>query len=262
MSIATASITSLEAVRAGKEKRMEEITTLCAEEDRTKNETEREEFDTLRDDIRALDAEIRDAKDLEAIQKRAVPVNGNGTEAASKSRETVYRVAPRDNPEKGIQFARLAMALAAAKGDTGVAHNILKAHYPQHPAVNVLKAARDRGQEYGQFIGKAAELRTKADVPAGTTSDETWAGPLLAHNDYAGTSRSSCATGPSWASSGRAASRRCGRSRSTSTSRASRPAAPGTGSVRASPSRSRSSTSSTPTTASTSWPPSPSSRTS
>jgi HK97 family phage major capsid protein len=184
MSIATASITSLEAVRAGKEKRMEEITTLCAEEDRTKNETEREEFDTLRDDIRALDAEIRDAKDLEAIQKRTVPVNGNGTEAASKSRETVYRVAPRDNPEKGIQFARLAMALAKSKGDPGVALNILKAHYPQHPAVAVLKAARDRGDEYGTFIAKAAEMRTKADVPAGSTTDETWAGPLLAHNDY------------------------------------------------------------------------------
>lgn len=186
MSTIAENIQSLEAARANKESRLGDITKACAEEDRTKTDAEREEFDTLRDDIKAIDLEIKDLQDLEAIQKRAVPVNGNGTEAASKSRDTSIRVTPRDNPEKGIQFARLAMALYAAEGKTDVAMGILKTHYPSHPALTVLKTANSRGQRYAKLIGNAAEMRTKADIPAGSTSDETWAGPLLAHNDYAG----------------------------------------------------------------------------
>lgn len=180
----TERITSLEAVRDSKAARIEGISTACAEEDRTKTEQEREEFDGLVADIAAVDQEIADLKTQEAIQKRAVPVAGNGTEAASKSRDTSIRVAPRDNPEKGIQFARLAMAIWKADNHPGTAMEILKAHYPSHPAIPVLKAAASRGEKYDNFIAKAAEIRTKADVPAGSTSDETWAGPLLAHNTY------------------------------------------------------------------------------
>jgi len=176
-------VQALEGSRASKEKRMEAITAACREEGRTKSETERQEWDELSADIAGIDHELADLKRLQEIQTRAKPADGSNGKAASQSRDARISIRPVDNPEKGIQFARLAMALAKAKGDPGIAHSIMKSHYPEHPAVDVLRAARDRGDDYGTFISRAAEWRTK-NVPAGTTSDDTWAGPLLAHNTY------------------------------------------------------------------------------
>src|SRR5699024_864995 len=60
--------------------------------------------------------------------------------------------------DKGIQFARYAMCLAAAKGEPGTASRIAQNRYPDDERVNnVLKAA----------------------VDAGTTTDATWAGNLV-----------------------------------------------------------------------------------
>lgn len=179
-------IEGLEALREQKQERMEAINTAAADEGRTKGEDEREEYSTLRDDIAAIDLEIKDLKDLEAIAKRAVPISGKDTKDAGDSRSTSVTVKHPAKPEPGIQFARLAMCLAKAKGNPLVAHNLLMRHYPNHPAVPGVKLAGEMGEDYGSFIMKAAELRTKAAVDGGTTATGSWGNALLAHDTFGG----------------------------------------------------------------------------
>jgi HK97 family phage major capsid protein len=179
-------VDSYEALREQKQARMDAINKTAADEGRTKSDAEREEFRQLDADIVAIDAEVQDLKRMDAIAKRAVPVNGNGAAEAAGSRSTAQVWVKHEKPEPGMQFAQLAMAQAKAKGNPAVAQAILQRHYPNHPAVGGLKLAADQGEEYGAFIGKLADLRTKAAVDGGTTAAGSWAAALLAHNDYAG----------------------------------------------------------------------------
>ena len=178
---------NLEAQRLKAEQRMEAIAKTAADENRTKNEAEREEYDTLRDDVAALDVEIKDAEDLIRIQSRAKPVDGTDTKAAGASRDTRVVVKHPDKPEKGIEFARFVMCMAGAKGDTGKALRLAKTHYPHmHRILNVLKAADGGGSDVHNMIARMAEIRTKGAVAAGTTAGETWAGPLLEYTQFSG----------------------------------------------------------------------------
>lgn len=69
---------------------MDEISKACAAENRGKDEAEREEFNTLRDEIKAIDAEIKDLHDMEKLNPvKATPVDGKSTKSASESREYV-----------------------------------------------------------------------------------------------------------------------------------------------------------------------------
>lgn len=185
MSTIAERIAGLEAARESKRVRLEAINKAAEDEGRTKNETEREEYGTLVKDIEAIDQEIGDQKDLERIATRAKPVDGTTAEKAGQSRDTRVVVNHPAKLEPGIEFARFAMCVAAAKGNTREALELAKTHYPQQQrAIRVLKAAG--GKDVGQFIANLAEMHTKADVPAGTTVDDTWAGPLVAHNEFTG----------------------------------------------------------------------------
>lgn len=179
-------IEGLEEVRAKKQERMEAINKAAADEGRTKSEAEREEFATLRDDIAGIDLEIRDLRDLAEIAKKATPVTGKDGKSASDSRSTSVTIKHPAKPEPGIQFARLAMCLAKAKGNPIVAHSLLLRHYPDHPAVAGMKLAGEMGEEYGSFIMKAAELRTKSAVDGGTTATGSWGNALLANDTFSG----------------------------------------------------------------------------
>lgn len=179
-------IESLETLRTEKQGEMEAINQAASDEARTKSTDEREKYEALRDDITAIDLEIQDLKDLAAIAKRAVAVNGTDTKTASDSRSTNVTIRHPAKPEPGIRFAQLAMCLYRAKGDPGMAHNLMQQHYPSHPAAQVLKHVRDRGGEFAKFIGGAAEMRTKAAVDGGTTATGSWTAALLAHIEYSG----------------------------------------------------------------------------
>lgn len=180
-------IQNLEATRANKEERMEEIVQKATDENRTKDDAERQEFAELKDDIAGIDAELQDLKDLQSIQTRARPVNGKNSEEANGSRDTRVVVRHPAKLEPGIEFARFAMCVAAAKGDVSKARRLAERHYPQQKrAINVLRAVDDAGGSVGKTLAQMAELRTKADVAAGTTSDETWAGPLVEFQAFSG----------------------------------------------------------------------------
>lgn len=170
-------IEALEATRVQKQKELETIQEKAISEGRTKDATEREAFDTLRDEIKAVDAELKDLRDMEAANVKAAKPVAEQTKAG----EVVKNFATVKAPEKlepGIEFARYAMCLQAAKGDATMAFNIAKKHFPN--TERVLKALDFQSQG-----GKFTNLM-KATVEAGTTLDPTWAGPLVDYQNFAG----------------------------------------------------------------------------
>lgn len=157
-------ITAFENRRVAAETRMESIMEKAGEEDRTLDESEQEEYDTLVLDVEAMGNHLKRLKALESSQvTRSKAVNATTTEAATQSRDPVI-TAGRDVLPKGMGFAQYARCLILAKGNLMQAHEIAKSNFPDNTRVhNVLKAA----------------------VSAGTTSDATWAAPLVDYQNLA-----------------------------------------------------------------------------
>lgn len=151
-------IKEFEDTRGANTARMEALLTKAAEEDRVLNDEESVEYDDLKDSIKGIDKHLDRLRDLEKINKeKAAPVEGKGTQAATASREGARIIRPA-SMEKGIEFAQFAICLASAKGNV-----------PQ-----ALEIAKNR---YSANEGLVTSL--KAAVAAGTTTDTTWAAPLV-----------------------------------------------------------------------------------
>lgn len=153
-------IAALEAKRAANEGRMNEIMAKAMEEGRSTDEAEREEFDELEGEVETIDGDLKRFRALEKSNKAAAkPVDAVQTaEQASDVRggRAVSITSPK--PKPGIRFARVAKCIGMAKGNLGDAARIAESRYGDDQGiVGVLKAA----------------------VEAGTTSDATWAGPLV-----------------------------------------------------------------------------------
>lgn len=153
-----------------KSARMDEILTKAADEGRSLDAAESEEFDNLESDISASTEHIARLKRMEeANANRAAPVvNKHSTPAGTESRNqnrlpAVAKV--KEHLEPGIEFTRLVMCLGAAHGDVGRASKIAEKHYPHTERINIA---------------------LKAAVEAGTTVDAQWAAPLVEYNQFAG----------------------------------------------------------------------------
>lgn len=183
-------IAALEATRAAKAARLEEVQNKASEEGRTKDESEKEEFDTLRDELKSIDTELVDLRDLEALNAtKAAPVTTKPeTKAASESRSGRVEIVHEEKLDPGIEFARFAMCtFAAGPNNTAGALNLMKTHYPrQVRAINVLKAAVDGGTTVAKLISKEMKLDQKAAVAGATTAGTYWASPLVEYNVFAG----------------------------------------------------------------------------
>jgi HK97 family phage major capsid protein len=175
-------IAGLEAAREQKAKQLSDLAERVTKEGRTKNESEQQEHDELVAEVKSLDREIVDAKELQAIMGKAQPVNGNGTKAAGESRDTRVVVRHPAKPEAGIEFAQFVMCQAAARGDTTKALQLMQRHYPHNRAVETLKAADQAGMRTDKFI----EMVGKGAVAGGTTAGTYWASPLVAYNQFSG----------------------------------------------------------------------------
>lgn len=135
-----------------------------ADEGRTLDATESESYDQAIAEISAVEKHI---ERLQTAEKSSIatakPVVGDTAKGAADNRAGVITV--RDNLAPGQEFARYAKCLAQAKGNLMQAEQIAKAQYPDsHRIQGVLKAA----------------------VASGTTTDATWAEPLVQYNDFAG----------------------------------------------------------------------------
>lgn len=166
MKTLTEQITAFEATRQAKAARMTELMTKAGDEGVTLDAAQTEEYDGLAGEVKGIDSHLTRLADLEKTNKAAAkPAAGDTAEHASESRGGV-QVSVKDTPlPPGTEFARYAMCLLTAKGNTPQALEIAKQRYPDQVRIHtVLKAA----------------------VAAGTTTDPTWAGALVDYQNFAG----------------------------------------------------------------------------
>jgi HK97 family phage major capsid protein len=152
-------IAAFEAKRQASADRMEAIMSKSADEDRTLETEEQEEYDNLSAEVESVDKHLVRLRALERSNAaKATPVSGVKSVASGAAARDPVISSGRDVLPKGMEFARYVRCLVLAKGDPMRAHEIAKANFPDNSRViNVLKAA----------------------VAAGTTTDATWAAPLV-----------------------------------------------------------------------------------
>ncbi len=178
-------IADLQATRAAKAARMSEVMTKSLSEGSTTDAAEGEEFDTLNAEIKQIDIDLKRFDVLLGLQKQtATAVSGESSATASASRGGFATVRTPVKSAPGIDFARWAMCLGKAHGNIELASALAKEHYGQLDNVNLaFKGMREMGAH--QFFKSVTE-RTKAAVPAASTTDAAFGGPLVAYNQFAG----------------------------------------------------------------------------
>lgn len=151
------------ATKDAKIARMNELSN--ADDGATLDNAQQEEFDTLLREVKSIDGDLARFDALEQINKAsAVTVNGGSPAQASASRGGSV-ITVKDQLPPGIKFARYAACLAAAQGSRSEALDIAKERYPDDQDIHmVLKAA----------------------ISAGTTTDATWAEPLVNYQNFMG----------------------------------------------------------------------------
>lgn len=152
-------ITALEATRAAKMARMEEVMQKSIDDGRSTDANEQEEFDELQASTEAIDKDLVRLKALERAKAGAAKPIGkiDKTEDGTRERSGIRFDPPKLLP--GIAFARLARVKALAKLDGESPRTVAKELY---------------GEDSPVF-----RLLSKAAVPAATTTDPTWAGALV-----------------------------------------------------------------------------------
>ncbi len=168
-------IKSFKETRATQVAAMESIQQKAMDEGRSKDAAEQEEFDNASEQIKAIDREIKDLENMEALNiAKAAPVAD-----VTGQRERIPAVAKNtEKLEPGILFARYAMCKMASQGNPAMATELAKIHYPQHPGMVKTLELEARGQKMSGLM--------KATVEAGTTLDSTWAAPLVDYQNFAG----------------------------------------------------------------------------
>ena len=181
-------ITSLEATRKEKSERMKAVHQKSMDEKRSMETGETEEFETLKDEIKALDADIARTRDLLEIEKAdiatAKPVDDK-TKAQtivtpSRPQSTEITLKTTEKLEPGIAFARYAMCLFTAKFDHAKALDIAKRVYPQTESICQFLKAQAEGFDMRET------MKIKTAVASGTTVQSTWAAPLVYAETFGG----------------------------------------------------------------------------
>jgi HK97 family phage major capsid protein/HK97 family phage prohead protease len=159
-------ITQFENTRAAKAARMNELMTKAADASVTLDAEQTEEYDGLVLEVKSVDAHLTRMRDLEAANIKAATKITATTDAATASAERggTPVISIKANVPKGISFARMCMALAAGRGDS-------------YLTLQYAKQWKDSTPEVEDMVQHM--WRTKAAVAAGTTTDSTWAGPLV-----------------------------------------------------------------------------------
>jgi HK97 family phage major capsid protein len=159
-----AKIKGFEATRATKQAAL--LAILTAAGDMTLDAAQTEQHDTLKGEIEAIDLHLerlRAAEKMNAGQAEVVKDTSGMQARGGGGGGAIAKVTEKLAP--GIEFARYAMCLGAAKGDLSSALAIAQSRFPNSERViNTIKAA----------------------VSAGTTTDSTWALPLVEYNQFAG----------------------------------------------------------------------------
>jgi HK97 family phage major capsid protein len=176
-------LADLRATRDAQKARHEEIAKSVIETGETMDSAAQAEFDEIESRIKTLDADIaRFARLEESAGKTAQSVvdQAKASEGAPAGSRIGLELKKTEKLDPGIAFARYAMCLTAAKGNHSVAFTLAQRHYPQTEAVvRTLKAQAEGANLQSLYQMKAA-------VSAGTTTESTWAAPLVDAQTFGG----------------------------------------------------------------------------
>ena len=147
---------------------------------------EAEKFDTLDTENKTIDEQLIRLRRMDELNKAEMQVvdpkvereNANLPVGAFRAQPSVVKV--KANVPPGTAFIRLAMALAAGKGDLYRSIRYAKA--------SVQHGGWDNTPEVLKVIEECDDLSgmmTKAAIGAGTTTDATWAAPLVTFQQMA-----------------------------------------------------------------------------
>lgn len=168
-------ISAFEAKRAANVAALEAIMTKSAEAGATLDADEQDEYDDLEADIEAIDGQLKRLKKMEAISKStAKPVSGEDEEAGARSRRVSSDIVV--VPKKlapGTMFARYVGAMAACRGNRTEAAEFAKERWT------------DSTPQLEKILRMPVDLIERTAVNAGTTTDTTWAAPLVQYQDMA-----------------------------------------------------------------------------
>lgn len=157
-------IASFEATRVAKSARMEDIMNAAGEAGLTLDAEQTDEYDGLSGELKSIDAHLVRLRDHEkANGAKAKAVDGSSVDAGQASRTATVAATAKKTLPKGTAFTRYAISLARAKGNLMQAAEIAKSWDDTPEVATVLKAA----------------------VAAGTTTDATWAKPLVEYQNMA-----------------------------------------------------------------------------
>jgi HK97 family phage major capsid protein/HK97 family phage prohead protease len=178
-------ISAFEATRAAKAARREELMMKSGEEGKTLDQTESEEYDTLDGEVKKIDEHLGRLADLEkSNMARAKAVEAQKSNIILPEQRTVFQgaVQVKANVPPGTSFIRYAQALAAGRGNRWESINYAKASekfggWSNTPEVLQLLESDVQTLMKDPYMMHVA----KAAVGAGTTTDATWASPLVVY---------------------------------------------------------------------------------
>lgn len=152
-------IAAFEETLSAKRAEMEEMIEEAG--DRTFDSEEQDAYDALDHEVKELREHIKRLKALQAdAVEKAKPVEDvRDTEKAAAVRQGIPARAKAPKLDAGIAFARFAKVKALSRLDGEIPREVARSLYGEN------------SQVYGMFV--------KAAVAAGTTTDDTWAGPLV-----------------------------------------------------------------------------------
>ena len=156
-------IAEYQAKRAANAGRMQSIMEKSNEDGSTLDESQREEYDTLTQEIKGIDEHLTRLKQLEQVMiGTATPVEAKTVDSPQSGAEVRGGsiISVKRNVPPGTAFARYAQALANSKG----------------VLIQALEFARnnERWKDTPEV-----ELFLKTAVTSGSTTSTTWAGPLV-----------------------------------------------------------------------------------
>lgn len=160
-------LAAFETRRKAAQDKMESLMVKASDDGRVLTTEESEEYDTLVGEVKAIGEHITRLSAHEAAMvQRAAVVETSAASSAGGAGSAINLpgnvLSVKRNLEKGIPFTRYVTALARAKGNIMQALEISKVWDKETPEVGIV---------------------LRAAVAAGTTSDTTWAGPLVQYQD-------------------------------------------------------------------------------
>lgn len=171
-------IAAYEAKRATAKARMDELMNKAADTQATLDDAESKEFDDAEDEVKKIDKHLGRLREMEIANKAtAKPVSGTTVAEGITTRAVSRMISVKPNVEKATAFTRYCMAIGAARGNRWEALETAKQWHDQTPEVELALSI-----DIPKSMSNPNDFIHKAAVGAGTTTDATWASPLIAYS--------------------------------------------------------------------------------